>query len=103
MKKTLFTLVTCVCVYFLCFGVAFANTVSVGLSATLAGATGVSVVYTEIQIEKGLIKLKGESRSMDEVSKVKTKLSEFLSDVSVSDIKPAAQGKILFTVVAKEK
>jgi len=50
-----------------------------------------------------LIKLKGESRSTDELSKVKTKLSEFLSDVSVSDVKPNAQGKILFTVVAKEK
>ena len=62
-----------------------------------------NVVYTEIQIEKGLIKLKGESRSTDELSKVKTKLSEFLSDVSVSDVKPNAQGKILFTVVAKEK
>jgi hypothetical protein len=69
----------------------------------LSKGTELNVVYTEIQIEKGLIKLKGESRSMDEVSKVKTKLSEFLSDVSVSDIKPAAQGKILFTVVAKDQ
>jgi len=48
MKKTLFTLVTCVCIYFLCSAVAFANTVSVGLSATLASATTVSVVSTEI-------------------------------------------------------
>ena len=48
MKKTFFTLVTSVCVYFLCSAVAFANTVSVGLSATLAAATGVSVVSTEI-------------------------------------------------------
>ncbi|MEN6321013.1 MAG: hypothetical protein ABFD82_19935 [Syntrophaceae bacterium] len=62
-----------------------------------------NVVYTEVQIEKGLIKLKGESRSTDELSKVKTKLSEILSDVSVSDVKPVAQGKTLFTIVAKEK
>lgn len=48
MKKTLFTLVTCVCVYFLCSAVASANTVGVGLSATLASATSVSVVATEI-------------------------------------------------------
>ena len=48
MKKTLFTLVTCVCLYFLCSAAAFANTVSVGLSATLASATSVSVVATEI-------------------------------------------------------
>jgi len=62
-----------------------------------------NIVYTEMQIEKGLIKLKGESRSTDELSKVKTKLSEILSDVSVSDVRPVAQGKILFTIVAKEK
>lgn len=62
-----------------------------------------SVVYTEMQIEKGLIKLKGEARSTDELSKVKTKLSDILSEVSVSDVKPVAQGKILFTIVAKEK
>jgi hypothetical protein len=68
----------------------------------LSRVTEGTVVYTEIQIEKGLIKLKGESRSMDELSKVKTNLSEFLSDVSVSDVKPVAEGKILFTVVAKE-
>lgn len=59
------------------------------------------IVYNDIQIEKGLVKLKGEARSTDDLTKIKTKLSEFLSDVSVSDVKPTAQGKILFTVVAK--
>jgi hypothetical protein len=47
------------------------------------------------------VKLKGEASSTDDLTKIKTKLSEFLSEVSVSDIKPTAQGKILFTVVAK--
>jgi type II secretory pathway component PulL len=59
------------------------------------------VVYNDIQIEKGLVKLKGEARSTDDLTKIRAKLSEFLSDVSVSDVKPTAQGKILFTVVAK--
>jgi hypothetical protein len=62
-----------------------------------------NVVYTEMQIEKGLIKLKGEARSTDDLSKVKIKLSDILSEVSVSDVKPIAQGKILFAIVAKEK
>jgi len=48
MKKTLFTLVTCACVYFLCSAAAFANIVGVGLSANLTSATTVSVVATEI-------------------------------------------------------
>ena len=59
------------------------------------------IVYNDIQIEKGLVKLKGEARSTDDLTKIRTKLSEFLSDVSVSDVKTTAQGKILFTVVAK--
>ena len=59
------------------------------------------LVYTDIQIEKNLIKMKAETSSMDDLSKIKTKLSEFLQDVSISDVKSTALGKILFTVVAK--
>jgi type II secretory pathway component PulL len=58
-------------------------------------------VYTDIQIEKNLIKMKAETNSMDDLSKIKTRLSEFLPDVSVSDVKTTAHGKILFTVMAK--
>ena len=59
------------------------------------------VVYTDIQIEKNLIRMKAETSSMDDLSKIKMKLSEFLPDVSISDVKTTAHGKILFTVIAK--
>ena len=59
------------------------------------------VVYTDIQIEKNLIKMKAETGSMDDLSKIKMKLSEFLPDVSISDVKSTAHGKIIFTVIAK--
>jgi len=59
------------------------------------------IVYTDIQIEKNLIKMKAETSSMDDLSKIKMKLSEFLPDVSISDVRTTAHGKILFTVVAK--
>ncbi len=58
-------------------------------------------VYTDIQIAKSLIKMKAETSSMDDLSKIEKKLSEFLLDVSVSDVKTSAHGKILFTVIAK--
>ncbi|HYA13987.1 MAG TPA: hypothetical protein VEF33_06575 [Syntrophales bacterium] len=58
-------------------------------------------VYTDIQIEKGLIKMKAETGSMEDLSKIKMKLSEFLPDVSITDVKISARGKVLFTVVAK--
>jgi len=67
----------------------------------LSKRTESHIVYDDVQIEKGLVKLKGEARSADDLTKIRTKLSEFLSDVTVSDVKPTAQGKILFTVVAK--
>ena len=60
-----------------------------------------NVVYTDIQIEKDLIKMKAETGSMDDLSKIKMKLSEFLTDVSISDVKSTAHGKIIFTVLAK--
>ena len=59
------------------------------------------IVYTDIQIEKNLIKMKAETGSMDDLSKIKMKLSEFLPDVSISDVKSTAHGKIIFTVFAK--
>ncbi|MDO8784632.1 MAG: GspL/Epsl periplasmic domain-containing protein [Syntrophales bacterium] len=61
------------------------------------------VVYNEIQIEKGLIKMKAEATSMEAVDRVRSRLSEFLSDVSVTDIKPAPNGRVFSTVAAKEK
>lgn len=61
------------------------------------------VVYNEIRFEKGFIKMKAEAVSMEVVDKAREKYSKYLSDVLVSDIKPATDGKIFFTVVAKER
>ena len=62
-----------------------------------------NVVYTDISLEKGLIKMKAEARSMDDLSKIQKRLSDFLTGVVITDIKPAAQGKVLFTVIAKDQ
>lgn len=59
------------------------------------------VAYNEIDLEKGLIKLKAEAVSMKAIDQAKVRLSEYLSDVSVSEVKPAANGALFFTVVAK--
>jgi len=62
-----------------------------------------NVVYTDISLEKGLIKMKAEARSMDDLAKIQKRLSGFLTGVAITDIKPAAQGKVLFTVIAKDQ
>jgi hypothetical protein len=62
-----------------------------------------NLVYTDISLEKGLIKMKAEARSMDDLAKIQKRLSDVLTGASISDIKPEAQGKVLFTVIAKDQ
>jgi len=59
------------------------------------------VAFNEIVLDKELSTMKGEAPSMDDVDKMKTRLSAPRTDVSVSDIKPLPSGKTLFTVVIK--
>jgi type II secretory pathway component PulL len=59
------------------------------------------IAFNEIGLDRNLITIKGEAASMNDIDRVKTRLSEFLRDVSVSDIKPSAGGKTFFTIVAK--
>jgi type II secretory pathway component PulL len=61
------------------------------------------VIYNEIQIEEGLIKMKAEATSMEAIDRMRTRLPEYLSDISVSDVKPAPNGRVFFNVAAKEK
>lgn len=59
------------------------------------------VVFNEINLDKDLVTIKGEALSMDNIGKMKAMLSEIMTNVSVDDIKPSAEGKLLFTVSAK--
>jgi len=58
------------------------------------------VEYHEMNLEKDLVKLKAEAVSMEAVDQAKVRLSKYLSGVSVSELKPAPNGKFFFTVVA---
>lgn len=71
------------------------------LMSKLSQETIPGVVINEINIDRGLITIKGEAGSLDETGKIKIRLSEFLTDVSITDIKPSRDGKTFFTVVAK--
>jgi len=59
------------------------------------------VRFDEISLDKDVVTIKGEANSMDDADRIKSKLSDFLRGVIVSDIKTAVDGKIRFTVVAK--
>lgn len=67
----------------------------------LSQKTVPGVAFNELSMDKDLIMMKGEASSMSDVDRVKIRLSEFLTNVSASDIKPLTAEKILFTVIAK--
>ena len=55
----------------------------------------------ELSVDKDLITMKGEAVAMDRLDELKTRLADFLSDVSISDIKTSPDGKLRFTAVAR--
>ncbi len=63
---------------------------------TVSGAS-----VNEISLDKDLTTIKGEASSMADIDKMKSRLAEFLANVSVSDIRQISAGKIFFTVTAK--
>jgi type II secretory pathway component PulL len=69
----------------------------------LSGRTVAGVAISEINIERDLAVIKGEASSMAEVDKMKAKISEFLADASVSDVKQTGAGKLYFTITAKRR
>jgi type II secretory pathway component PulL len=74
-----------------------------GFLLKISNKPAAGIIYNEIQLENGFVKMAAEANSMEAIDRVKTGLSEHLSDVLVSDVKPAQDGKIFFTVAAKEK
>jgi len=61
------------------------------------------VIFNEITADRGNMTLKGEAPSLSNIQQVKVSLDRILDDVNISDSKAAAQGKMLFTITAKEK
>lgn len=61
--------------------------------------TGVRI--DEFDLGRELITVKGEARSIENVDEMKSRLSEFLKDAEVPDIKTSVEGRTRFTIVAK--
>jgi len=67
----------------------------------LSQKTVQGVAFNEIVLDKDLSTMRGEASSMDDIDKMKARLSALRTDASVSDIKPLPSGKTLFTLVIK--
>jgi type II secretory pathway component PulL len=69
----------------------------------LAQADRASAVFHEITTDKGTLVLKGEARSLGDIQKIKDNFGTLFDDVNIADSKSSAQGRMLFTITAKEK
>ncbi len=73
--------------------------VLLGLSAVNKG----NITFNEISLEKGRAVLKGEAASFSDVQQIRDALSKIMDEVNVSDSKTSVQGRILFSITAKDK
>lgn len=60
------------------------------------------VVFNEVTVDRELA-LKGEAPSLSDIQQAKERLDNIFSDVSIADSKSSAQGRMMFTITAKEK
>ena len=60
-------------------------------------------VINEVTADKTNITLRGEAQSLSEVQQVQNRLKSILDEVNISDSKSSAQGRMMFTITAKEK
>lgn len=79
----------------------FVGTSPLQVLLKLTKISGPGVSLNEITVEKGIIVLKGECLSLSDVQKIKSRLDEFLTGSTITDTKPAADNKTLFTISAK--
>jgi type II secretory pathway component PulL len=59
--------------------------------------------FNEVTIDRENLTLRGEAGSLSAVQQLQEKLKKYFDEVSISDSKASVQGKMLFTITAKER
>lgn len=72
-----------------------------GFMFDLSQKTTQGAVFSEITLDKDLVTIKGEAVSMKVTDILKSNLSEFLTDATITDLKPEDDGRVYFTVIAR--
>lgn len=60
------------------------------------------IVLNEINIERDITTIKGEAVSMNSIDGMKATLAKVMKNITVSEIKPSSDGKMVFSAVAKK-
>jgi hypothetical protein len=79
----------------------FVGTSPLQVLLALTEISGPGVSLNEITVDKDIIILKGECPSLSDVQKIKSRLDELLTGAGITDTKPSAGNKMLFTITAK--
>lgn len=72
-----------------------------GFMFELSQRTTQGTVFSEVTLDKDLVTIKGEAASMNITDILKKKLSEFLTEASITDLKPEDNGRVYFTIIAR--
>jgi type II secretory pathway component PulL len=62
-----------------------------------------SVVFHEITTDRDRLTVKGDAPSLSDVQQIKDKMGTLFDEVNIADSKSSAEGKMSFTITAKEK
>jgi len=62
-----------------------------------------SVVFHEITTDRNSLTVRGDAPSLSDVQQIKDKMGNLFDDVAIADSKSSAEGKMSFTITAKEK
>jgi hypothetical protein len=54
-------------------------------------------------VDKNHILLRGEAQSLSDIQKLQDRLKQVFDGVNISDSKASAQGRMMFTITAREK
>jgi type II secretory pathway component PulL len=60
-------------------------------------------VINEVTVDRDNISLKGEAHSLSDIQKFQDKLKQAFDGVDISDSRASAQGRMMFTITAREK
>jgi hypothetical protein len=61
------------------------------------------IVINEVTADKTNITIRGEAQSLSDIQLLQNKLKNAFDEVNISDSRASAQGRMMFTITAREK
>jgi type II secretory pathway component PulL len=82
---------------------AFIGVNALGLLLKLSQVDRRGTVINEVTMDRDNLAIRGEAPSLSDIQQLQDKLKNMFDAVNISDSKASAQGRMMFTITAKEK